>query len=63
MANGRLMVNCGGADYNSAQISSINGVWVKNSTLKALCRAFPGQVGNFLHYYYYYDAKALYIFY
>lgn len=44
MANGRLMVNCGGADYNSAQISSINGVWVKNSTLKALCRAFPGQL-------------------
>ncbi|KAI3754137.1 hypothetical protein L1987_53915 [Smallanthus sonchifolius] len=34
MPNGRLMVNCGGA----------TGAWEKNSTLKTLCKAFPGQV-------------------
>ncbi|KAK1440879.1 hypothetical protein QVD17_06712 [Tagetes erecta] len=34
MPNGRLMVNCGGTTSS----------WENNSTLKTLCKAFPGQV-------------------
>ncbi|KAL8265582.1 hypothetical protein R6Q59_023712 [Mikania micrantha] len=37
MTNGRLMVNCGGSTCGG-------GIWEKNSTLKTLCKAFPGQV-------------------
>ncbi|CAH1448861.1 unnamed protein product [Lactuca virosa] len=35
MPNGRLMVNCGG---------SSDAIWEKNSTINAMCKAFPGQV-------------------
>ncbi|KAI3495675.1 hypothetical protein L1887_38021 [Cichorium endivia] len=35
MPNGRLMVNCGG---------SSDAIWEKNSTIKTMCKAFPGQV-------------------
>ncbi|PSS11282.1 Polyamine aminopropyl transferase [Actinidia chinensis var. chinensis] len=49
MPNGRLMVNCGAANDGAANTtypdaSSIDGTWVQNSTIKALCQAFPGQV-------------------
>ncbi|KAL8223294.1 hypothetical protein R6Q57_020693 [Mikania cordata] len=37
MTNGRLMVNCGGSTCGG-------GIWEKNSTMKTLCKAFPGQV-------------------
>lgn len=53
MPNGRIMVNCGGIDEASVvmdetlnpETSSIDGTWVQNSTVKALSKAFPGQVG------------------
>ncbi|THG08099.1 hypothetical protein TEA_024625 [Camellia sinensis var. sinensis] len=50
MPNGRLMVNCGAANDGasntiSPEVSSIDGTWVQNSTIKALCQAFPGHVG------------------
>ena len=52
MPHGRIMVNCGGAH---AEISgsadqvvnlnaSLSGSWIQNSTIKALCRVFPGKV-------------------
>ena len=40
MPGGRIMVNCGGADFEESLSSS----WVQNPTVKALCSAFPGQV-------------------
>ncbi|CAB4276889.1 unnamed protein product [Prunus armeniaca] len=52
MPNGRLMVNCGGVDGASdvrdgtahpKNISSDDS-WLQNSTIKALSKAFPGQV-------------------
>ncbi|CAL5374137.1 unnamed protein product [Camellia sinensis] len=53
MPNGRLMVNCGAANDGasntiSPEVSSIDGTWVQNSTIKALCQAFPGHVGLLL---------------
>uniref|UniRef100_A0A5B6YUK6 S-adenosyl-L-methionine-dependent methyltransferases superfamily protein n=1 Tax=Davidia involucrata TaxID=16924 RepID=A0A5B6YUK6_DAVIN len=53
MPNGRLMVNCGAANDGASnstdtlthpQIPSVDGTWVQNSTIKALCEAFPGQL-------------------
>ncbi|KAE8099833.1 hypothetical protein FH972_017784 [Carpinus fangiana] len=52
MPNGRIMVNCGGIDEASVvmdetlnpKTSSIDGTWVQNSTVKALSKAFPGQL-------------------
>ncbi|KAJ1299003.1 hypothetical protein BS78_01G497800 [Paspalum vaginatum] len=40
MPDGRIMVNCGGADAEESLASS----WVQNATVKALCSAFPGQL-------------------
>ena len=56
MPNGRLMVNCGAANDGAANTtypdaSSIDGTWVQNSTIKALCHAFPGQVGYLAFYF------------
>ncbi|CAK9167231.1 unnamed protein product [Ilex paraguariensis] len=53
MPNGRLMVNCGSANDGTsnsigathAAISSSDDTWEQNSTIKALCKAFPGQNG------------------
>lgn len=53
MPNGRLMVNCGGISEEpyvingtvDPQNSSKDGTWAQNSTLKALSKAFAGQVG------------------
>jgi hypothetical protein len=45
MPDGRIMVNCGGAD-TAVSLAADTGVssWVQNPTIKALCSAFPGQV-------------------
>lgn len=51
MPHGRIMVNCGGAhsevsgsrDKTVEMIASADS-WVQNSTIKALCKAFPGKV-------------------
>ena len=40
MPDGRIMVNCGGADNDE----SLSSPWVQNPTVKALCSAFPRQV-------------------
>lgn len=53
MPNGRLMVNCGGVDGASdvrdgtahPKNTSSDDSWLQNSTIKALSKAFPGQVG------------------
>ncbi|XP_058084912.1 uncharacterized protein LOC131232589 isoform X3 [Magnolia sinica] len=42
MPHGRIMVNCAGAHSETANIS--DGAWVQNSTIKALCKAFPGNL-------------------
>lgn len=45
MPNGRLMVNCGGADdIRGGSINSGSAPWSQNSTIKTLFRTFPGQV-------------------
>ncbi|XP_009368589.2 uncharacterized protein LOC103958090 isoform X2 [Pyrus x bretschneideri] len=52
MPNGRLMVNCGGIDEASdvrkeaahPKHISTDESWLQNSTIKALSKAFPGQV-------------------
>ncbi|KAL3844965.1 hypothetical protein ACJIZ3_002368 [Penstemon smallii] len=45
MPNGRFMVNCGaGESQNDDSISMIDGSWKLNATIRALCKAFPGQV-------------------
>ncbi|KAG0472652.1 hypothetical protein HPP92_014067 [Vanilla planifolia] len=52
MPNGRIMVNCGGAHAEVAESgyikvnrsSSSDDSWVHNSTIRALCRAFPGEL-------------------
>ncbi|XP_052209819.1 uncharacterized protein LOC127813102 [Diospyros lotus] len=49
MPNGRIMVNCGAANDGTSnsvppEVSSIDDTWVQNSTIRALCQAFPGQV-------------------
>ncbi|XP_051183516.1 uncharacterized protein [Lolium perenne] len=45
MPDGRIMVNCGGAD-TAVSLAADTGVssWVQNPTIKALCSAFPGQL-------------------
>ena len=45
MPDGRIMVNCGGAD-TPVSLAADTGVssWVQNPTIKALCAAFPGQL-------------------
>ncbi|EMS54546.1 hypothetical protein TRIUR3_06232 [Triticum urartu] len=50
MPDGRIMVNCGGAD-TPVSLAADTGVssWVQNPTIKALCSAFPGQVLTRLH--------------
>ncbi|KAF7151107.1 hypothetical protein RHSIM_Rhsim02G0256200 [Rhododendron simsii] len=50
MPNGRFMVNCGAAndgvsDTTSPESWSIDHSWVQNSTIRALCQAFPREVG------------------
>ncbi|KAM1454966.1 hypothetical protein EV1_004341 [Malus domestica] len=52
MPNGRLMVNCGGINEASdvrkeaahPKHISTDDSWLQNSTIKALSKAFPGQV-------------------
>ncbi|XP_047315689.1 uncharacterized protein LOC124919487 [Impatiens glandulifera] len=46
MPNGRIMVNCGAArDGPLEQVSpDTDNTWLLNSTVKAMCKAFPGQV-------------------
>ncbi|KAI8569980.1 hypothetical protein RHMOL_Rhmol02G0319200 [Rhododendron molle] len=49
MPNGRFMVNCGAAndgvyDTTSPESWSIDRSWVQNSTIRALCQAFPREV-------------------
>ncbi|PKA59594.1 hypothetical protein AXF42_Ash018061 [Apostasia shenzhenica] len=52
MPNGRVMVNCGGmhaeiSDSGYIKINrknSFNGQWVQNSTIRAMCRAFPDKL-------------------
>ncbi|KAG8095794.1 hypothetical protein GUJ93_ZPchr0013g35889 [Zizania palustris] len=45
MSDGRIMVNCGGADA-AVSLADDTGPssWVQNPTIKALCAAFPGQL-------------------
>ncbi|XP_044983090.1 uncharacterized protein LOC123449816 [Hordeum vulgare subsp. vulgare] len=45
MPDGRIMVNCGGAD-TAVSLAADTGVssWVQNPTIKALCSAFPGKL-------------------
>ncbi|XP_022767924.1 uncharacterized protein LOC111312150 isoform X2 [Durio zibethinus] len=47
MPDGRLMVNCGGVSESSIDgklhHQSVDDVWIQNSTIKALAKAFPGQ--------------------
>lgn len=59
MPNGRLMVNCGGTNdgvpsttdiVTSPGLSSFQSTCEQVSTLKALSKAFPGQVGTFIQY-------------
>ena len=48
MPDGRIMVNCGGSIEESdmdSGTSSSNASSVQNSAIKALSKAFPGQVG------------------
>uniref|UniRef100_A0A0A9FV94 Uncharacterized protein n=1 Tax=Arundo donax TaxID=35708 RepID=A0A0A9FV94_ARUDO len=51
MPDGRIMVNCGGADtaVSLAEDSSPSS-WVQNPTIKALCSAFPGQVVHMMQF-------------
>lgn len=52
MPHGRIMVNCGGAHAEITESGYIKenenisskGSWVWNSTIKAMCRAFPGKL-------------------
>ncbi|PKU65055.1 uncharacterized protein LOC110111163 [Dendrobium catenatum] len=52
MPHGRIMVNCGGAQAEITESGYIKvngnisskGSWVKNSTIQAMCRAFPGKL-------------------
>lgn len=55
MPNGRIMVNCGGAHAEVSNggerptnTSVSNGSWLQNSTIKALCQAFPNEVDELL---------------
>lgn len=57
MPDGRFMVNCGaGKDglpatnaVSQHDDSSMDDSWKLNATIKALCEAFPGQVGCFFY--------------
>ncbi|KAK1305290.1 hypothetical protein QJS10_CPB11g01915 [Acorus calamus] len=50
--NGRIMVNCAGAHVERSTLGgesintklSSNGSWIQNSTIKTLCKAFPGNL-------------------
>ncbi|KAK6948033.1 hypothetical protein RJ641_001506 [Dillenia turbinata] len=49
MPHGRIMVNCGGSSDSAhcaanGNMPPTDGAWVQNSTIKALCKAFPGQL-------------------
>ncbi|CAJ2659048.1 uncharacterized protein LOC123900057 isoform X2 [Trifolium pratense] len=45
MANGRFMVNCGGIDRSSdTENLSNDEAWLLNSAIRALSKAFPGQL-------------------
>ncbi|ONK55945.1 uncharacterized protein A4U43_C10F2560 [Asparagus officinalis] len=52
MPHGRIMVNCGGAHAEMLASSdqmlnphaSLSGSWIQNSTVRALCRVFPGKL-------------------
>lgn len=48
MANGRFMVNCGGIDGVDGSTDpkklSNDEAWLLNAAIKALLKAFPGQV-------------------
>ncbi|XVE62097.1 hypothetical protein DITRI_Ditri06bG0092100 [Diplodiscus trichospermus] len=48
MPNGRLMVNCGGVSESFIDEKldhlSVDDIWIQNSTIKAITKAFPGQV-------------------
>lgn len=48
MANGRFMVNCGGIDGGSSVMDGStdpsDDLWLLNPAMKALSKAFPGQV-------------------
>lgn len=48
MANGRFMVNCGGTDGVDGSTDpkklSNDEAWLLNAAIKALSKAFPGQV-------------------
>lgn len=69
MANGRLMVNCGGIDEGSSVVDGSTGLdnlsndeaWLLNSALKALSKAFPGQVSFCCWYFIILCIKLLYI--
>jgi hypothetical protein len=51
MPDGRIIVNCGGADA-AVSLANDTGLssWVQNSTIKALCAAFPGQVRLYMNH-------------
>ncbi|KAK1325935.1 hypothetical protein QJS10_CPA01g00459 [Acorus calamus] len=50
--NGRIMVNCAGAHVERSTLGGeglkttlpSNGSWIQNSTIKTLCKAFPGNL-------------------
>ncbi|URD96815.1 hypothetical protein MUK42_28897 [Musa troglodytarum] len=48
MPQGRIMVNCGGAHAEVSgsgdRTANMNSSWIQNSTIKALCQAFPGKL-------------------
>ncbi|XP_043710820.1 uncharacterized protein LOC122659757 isoform X3 [Telopea speciosissima] len=53
MPHGRIMVNCGGNHVETSiirdgitfpELSANDGAWVQNSTITALCKAFPGNL-------------------
>ncbi|KAG9455323.1 hypothetical protein H6P81_008227 [Aristolochia fimbriata] len=49
MANGRIMVNCGGAHPEKSNIGDGNlcegdNVWLQNSTIRTMIKAFPGKL-------------------
>jgi len=52
MANGRFMVNCGGIDgvdgITDPENLSNDEAWLLNAAMKALSKAFPGQVSFYL---------------
>lgn len=69
MPGGRFMVNCGAGEValpaenavSQDNDSSRDGYWKLNATIRALCEAFPGQVGllfmDNMHSIYPFEAK------